>query len=504
MYAESPSPTASPTTIESIPQDTTGPSAKQVTGTLVLTCLVVATMTSLGAPLLPSIAHATHVSLATAQWILTAALLTGGLATPIMGHLADGPRQRAVVLTTLVILVAGSLLAVLTTSFPLLVVARALQGCGFGVVPVTMAIARRHLPPEKATRTVATLSVTTAVGVGLGYPMSGLLDTTFGYRSAFWLGVGVAVVALGFGLRYLPRDRAGTGSATLDPWSTGLMIVSLSGLILTLSQGDMWGLTSVAVLTTGPVSVVLLVVWVRRELLLSEPLVDFRLVRNRTVLTADISTLLVSASMYLYLPVVVDIVQSAPDHGQGLGESVLVSGLVLLPMSTCTLLASLSLARLARVTGPRALVPIGSLAFAVAMVFFAFEHSELWEAFASMSVLGIGCGLTFAAMPRMIVSTMPAEVTGHAMGLYQVLRGIGMAMGSALCGVLIAAYTHTGDALPTLGGYRASLLAGASLCVLTAVMSYVLPSRGVRAPAPTGRLVDEPVIANAAELGGLT
>ena len=134
-------------------------------------------MTSLGAPLLPSIADAMHVSLATAQWILTAALLAGGLATPIMGHLADGPRQRSVVLTTLVILIAGSVLAVFAPTFAILVLARGLQGVGFGVVPVTMAIARRHQSAPVAARTVATLSVTTAVGVGLGYPLSGLLDS---------------------------------------------------------------------------------------------------------------------------------------------------------------------------------------------------------------------------------------------------------------------------------------------------------------------------------------
>lgn len=138
------------------------------------------------------------------------------------------------------------------------------------------------------------------------------------------------------------------------------------------------------------------------------------------------------------------------------------------------------------------------------MAFFAFAHSELWEAFASMAVLGIGCGLTFAAMPRIIVSTVQAAVTGHAMGLYQVLRGIGMAMGSALCGVLIAAYTPAGDALPTVGGYRASLLAGTGLCVLTAVISFILPGRGAPAPAPSSDLADESVIANAAEMGGLT
>ena len=452
----------------------------QLTATLVLTCLVVATMTSLGTPLLPSIATATHVALGTAQWILTAALLAGGLATPIMGHLADGPHQRRVVLTTLVVVLLGSLLAVGAPSFGWLVAARALQGSGFGIVPVTMAVARRHQEPGQAARTVATLSVTTAVGVGLGYPMSGLLDTEYGYRSAFWLGVVVAAAALACAWRWLPRADGSGPPARLDKWSTGLMCVSLSGALLTLSDGQQWGWTSPVVLIAGPVSIVLAVVWVRRELRLADPLVDFRIAANRLVLTADISTLLVSAAMYLYMPILVDIVQARPDDGVGLGQSVLMSGLVLLPMSACTLAASMSTSRLPARVGRAVLMPAGCLIFAVAMVFFAFAHTRIWEAFASMALLGVGVGLTFSAMPRMIVGVVAPSATGHALGLYQVLRGIGMASGSALCGMLIAAYTPAGVTLPTVGGYRASLLAGAVLCVLTALVAATAV-RGPRA-----------------------
>ncbi len=458
-------------------------------------------MTSLGAPLLPSIADAMHVSLATAQWILTAALLAGGLATPIMGHLADGPRQRTVVLTTLVILIAGSVLAVFAPTFAILVLARGLQGVGFGVVPVTMAIARRHQSAPVAARTVATLSVTTAVGVGLGYPLSGLLDSEFGYRAAFWLGVGVASAALIMAVRYLPRGGGYVeGSGGLDVWSAVLMCVSLSGLLLVASDGQQLGWTSPAVLAGGPISLLLGAAWIRRELRSAEPLVDFRVAAHRSVLTADISTLLVSASMYLYLPIVIDIVQTPPDHGVGLGESVLVAGFVLVPMSACTLATSMSFSRLAGLIGQHLMLPAGCLVFATTMVFFTFAHDALWQAFVSMALLGVGCGLSWAAMPRMIVSTVAPSQTGHAMGLYQLLRGIGMALGSALAGVLLGAFTPAGAALPTVGGYQTALLTGAALCVTTAIVSYVLPG----ATLPWRTRAEEAVIVPAADLGGLS
>lgn len=471
--------------------------------TLVGCCLVVATMTSLGAPLVPSVADAMHVSLSTAQWILTAALLTGGLSTPVLGHLADGPHQRAVVLSTLTVLLCGSVLALVAPTFVVLVIARALQGCGFGIVPVTMAIARRHQAAPHAVRTVATLSVTTAVGVGLGYPMAGLLDTVFGYRSAFCLGVAVVCVALAVAWRRLPSSSV--GNAVLDAWSSGLMCISLSGVILVLSEGENWGWSSPLTLVIGLLSLVLMVVWIGRELRLSDPLVQLQLIRHRAVLTADVSTFLVSAAMYLYLPVAIDIVQSPPRNGVGLGQSVVVSGLMLLPMSAVTVVSSMAMSRIARIVGQRALVPVGSLAFAAAMTLLALQQDRLWDAFISMSLLGLGCGLTFAAMPRMITSAVSPAVTGHAMALYQVLRGVGMAVGSAVCGVLLAVWTDEASPLPSVAGYRASLLAGAALCLATAVVSWVLPrATQLRPNKVTADPLDESALIEAAELGRIT
>jgi MFS family permease len=146
------------------------------------------------------------------------------------------------------------------------------------------------------------------------------------------------------------------------------------------------------------------------------------------------------------------------------------------------------------------MVPAGCLGFASTMVFFAVAHDALWQAFVSMALLGVGCGLSWSAMPRMIVSTVAPSQTGHAMGLYQLLRGIGMALGSGLAGVLLGVYTPAGSAFPAVGGYRAALLAGAGLCVTTAIVSYVLPGVAL----PWRPRADEAVVAPAADLGVLS
>src|SRR6202522_3229424 len=140
--------------------------------TLVLSGSLMAVVSSLGAPLIPTLSRADGVSLSTGEWILTITLLTGALATPVMGRLADGPRQRAVILVALGAVVVGCVLSAVSDGFTVLIIGRALQGVGLGLLPVAMAIARRNLPWDAARQTIATLSVTGAIGAGLGYPVT--------------------------------------------------------------------------------------------------------------------------------------------------------------------------------------------------------------------------------------------------------------------------------------------------------------------------------------------
>ena len=114
---------------------------------------------------------------------------------------------------------------------------------------------------------------------------------------------------------------------------------------------------------------------------------------------ADVAGFLMSVSMYLVVPIVVEFIQIPPSAGFGFGASVVVSGFVLTPLSLGTFLASRLLVPYERRFGVRSMIPLGALVFAAASTYFALDHGSLWQAFVTMGIAGLGIGFTFAAMP---------------------------------------------------------------------------------------------------------
>jgi len=257
---------------------------------LVFVGMVVAVVSSLGAPLVPTIAAVERVTLSSAQWSLTITLLVGALATPTMGRLGDGPRRRTVILLGLGTVVVGSVLAALPAGFSVLLLGRALQGVGLGLTPLAIATARDALPAERARPAVALLSITTVAGVGLGYPLTGIIAQTLGIHAAFWSGAGVSALALILASIVVPSS-ATRPSIPLDAPGAVLLGAALAALLLGLSEGEHWGWTSGRLLALLVGAVLLLAAWVKHELRTAHPLVELRLVRQRSVLTADVTAL---------------------------------------------------------------------------------------------------------------------------------------------------------------------------------------------------------------------
>lgn len=443
---------------------------------LVLVGLVMAIVSSLGAPLIPTIARADHVSISTAQWVLTATLLSGAVASPIMGQLGDGRARRQVLLYALLAVLCGSLMAALFNGFPAMLIGRGMQGLGLGLIPAAMVVARHHLPASHATRVIAVLSVTAGIGIGLGYPLTGLIAERTDYHLAFWFAVVVVAVALLAAFIVLPREPAEHPSC-LDVPGAVLFAVVLVTLLVALSEGNEWGWSSAPTLAFLLIAAATLLLWVRHELGVPVPLVVLSRLRNRTVLTTNVSATVSSIAMYLFLPVVVEFVQTSPTQGYGFGSTAAVAGLCLLPMSLATAVISTVVPEALRRVGARILLPFGQLVLASALFFFAAEHAALWNAFVAMGVAGVGIGFSFGVMPSLIIGAVPSTESGTAMGLYQVLRTTGFAAGSALCGAILAAYTVAGHATPALGGYQAVLTAGSLLCVGSALLTLLLPGR---------------------------
>ncbi|MFJ7243161.1 MFS transporter [Kitasatospora sp. NPDC098652] len=457
---------------------------------LVFLSAVVAVISSLGAPMIPTIAAVDHVSLAEAQWSLTITMLVGAIATPVLGRLGDGPDRRTVTLAAAAVVVLGSVLAALPLGFWWLIAGRALQGVGVGLTPLAIATARDALPTAASRSAVALLSITTVAGVGLGYPITGLIAQSFGIHAGFWFGAVISGLALLLAVLVLPpakhRERR-----PLDVPGTVLLSLALVGLLLVLSEGESWGWASGRLWTVAALSVLLLTAWIRHELRTAHPLVDLRSLRNPVVLSADVAGLVAGVGMYLLISLVIRYVQTPTGTGYGLGASVVVAGLVLLPFSAVSLLSSRLVPVLTRRTSSALVLPIGCGVSLVSMLVFLLARDHLWEHLVVMGIAGLGVGCTFAVMPGLIVAAVPAQEVGSAVSFNQLLRTIGYSTGSALCGAVLQAHTAPGQLLPADNGYRDAALIGCAVWVVIGLTTIVLPRVSAAAAARNGVRVDE-------------
>ncbi len=440
---------------------------------------------SLGTPLLPTIQRSDHVSLAASQWALTISLLTGAVLTPVLGRLGDGRARRPVTIATVAVMLAGCVLSALPAGFAVFLIGRALQGAGFGLVPLATAIARDDLPAGQARPAIALIGVTTAAGIGIGYPLVGLLAQYLGVGAPFWLVAALSAVALVAAAVVLPPSPA--RSARLDPAGAALLALGIAGLLLVLAQGPAWGWLSPPTLACAALSPALLTIWAAVELRARHPVIDLRLLRRRPVLAANVTAFLVAVGFYPLGPLVVRYVQTPPAVGYGFGAPVVVAGLMLTPFSLASFAAARVVRPLAR-RGSAELVVAGSCVLLIAsMVLFGLARDSYWQIVLAMALDGFGVGCVYAVNPLQITSSVPAHETGSAISFYQLARTVAYAIGSALSATLLALSIPPGHAYPTYVGY------GVAAAVCTVVLVVALLASGLFAArrGPAGRPAPE-------------
>ncbi|MGB6069701.1 MAG: MFS transporter [Rhodococcus sp. (in: high G+C Gram-positive bacteria)] len=450
---------------------------------LVFVGVVVAAVGSLGAPLITSVATTFDVSLSSAQWTLTVALLTGAVTTPILGRLGSGPHRRAAILGTLGVVSVGGVLTALPLSFTWLLLGRAAQGVGLALTSMLMGVARDHLSDRRSGSTIALLSVASTAGVGVGYPLSGLLTEHGGIRAAYGFGAVITVLALLVALRVIPA-AAQKHSLRIDVPGALLLALVLSMVLILVSERSLW--TSYpwwagAMATTAAIATY---IWVRIEIGSSAPLVDLRLLRHRAVVGANGAMFLGGIGMYLLLTIVTRYAQTPSGAGYGFGLDAFTAGLVLVPFSVFGFLAGKLVPSALRRVGPAHALTVSALVVLGALALFAGTRTSVLELCVAMSILGFGVGSFSAAMPSVVLSVVPSGETSSAMSVNQVVRSVGFAFGSAIGGLVLAGGTHAGSTFPTEGSYTSAAWVGMAVTAAAAVTSVtVLRGRAAAEPS---------------------
>ena len=458
---------------------------------LVFIALALAAVGSLGAPLITSVATTFHVSLDSAQWTLTITLLSGAVATPVLGRLGAGPHRRGTILVTLAVVVAGSLLTVLPLPFALLLVGRAAQGVALGLTSLVMGVARDHLPEGRSAPTIALVSVASISGIGVGYPLAGLLTDLGGVRAAY--GLGLLFTALSFlaAWRSVPSAPEGR-SAYVDITGAILLAGGLSLVLLLASETSLWSRHLAVAVVLAVAAVLVLCVWTAFELRRKAPLIDVRAVRHPAVAGANITMFVGGIGMYLLLTLITRYAQTPHSAGYGFGLSTFVAGLVLVPFSLLGFVAGKLTPPVRERMGAPLLLAGNAVVILGAFALFAAARSNLAELFVAMGVLGFGVGSFFATMPGVILAVTPKSETSSAMSFNQVVRSVGLSLGSAIGGLVLATGTDTGHLSPTNSAYTTAALVGIAAMAITAVTSIALARQRVPETNPTAAPASAP------------
>nr|WP_051782053.1 MULTISPECIES: MFS transporter [unclassified Streptomyces] len=441
-------------------------------------------------PLLPQLPRLTGAAPVDVGWVVTLTLLTGAVATPLLGRAGDMYGKRRMLLVALGALAVGSLVCSLASTLPRLLVGRGLQGVGAAVVPLSISFLRGVLPPHRTGSSVALMSSTVGIGAALGLPLAALLVQFADWHAMFWamtvLSAAVLVPAW-WVLREEPVRSPGrfdlVGACGL---SAGLVL-----LLLALSKAGEWGWGSRRVLGMSGAALLILAGWTVQQRRVSRPLVDVRLATRPAVLLPHVAALSAGFAFYANSLVTAQLIQAPRVTGYGLGLSVAAAGACLLPSGVIMVLCASLSARLSAARGAEATLTLGTMVMAVGYGLRFADSRQLWAVIAGAAVVSVGTALAYSALPMLIMRAVPLEQTAAANGLNVLMRTIGQALCSAVVATVLAAHTRVfagvsgvAVAAPTLDGYRVAFAAAGAVALLACAAARLIPHRPRPAPSP--------------------
>lgn len=455
--------------------------------------IVVAVMQTLLVPVIKDLPVLLRTAPSNATWVMTATLLAGAVATPIMGRLGDLYGKRRMLLTSLAVMVVGSLVCGFTSDLVTMIVGRALQGFAMGAIPLGIGIMRDALPRERLGSAMGLMSSSIGVGGGLALPAAALVAQHADWHSLFFGAAGLGVLSILLTLLLVPETPVRAPGRFDVAGAVGLS-AGLVALLLPITKGSDWGWSSPTTLGLFGIAVLVLVLWGVMELRIADPLVDLRTTARREVLLTNLASITVGVAFYAISLVLPQLLQLPESTGYGLGESMVVAGLCMAPLGLTMMLVAPVYARIAARRGPKATLLLGMLVIAVGYGAGIGLMNAAWQTVIIAVVVGAGIGLAYSSLPALIIGAVDASETGAANGLNTLMRSIGTSVSSAVIGMVLAHMSQrTGPVtVPTMAGFRVSFLIATAAVVLGVALASFLPSqRKPSRPTPVAQSTDD-------------
>lgn len=449
-------------------------------GLVALAGLVVALSQSILVPVLP-ILDAEYGSGST--WMLTSTLLVSAVAVPVMGRLGDMFGKRRILLISLGLLTFGAVIDAVADNLALLIAGRAIQGLGMAIIPLGISLLATLMPKEKVGSAVALISAMLGVGSALGLPLAGWVAEHWDWQVLMWISAAISLTALIGIFLVVPEAPESTGGR-VDFAGALLLAVGLVCLIFPLEESAAWGWDSPVLWGLLAVSVLVLGTLVKVELGKSAPLVDVRALARRPIALTNLASACFGFALFASFVGTSPFVMTDPDlfpPGEpvyGFGVGAMAAGLTMLPSGLGMLLFTPVAARLMVAIGASRTLALGALVVALGWVERVALTDHIWQVTLGSTIIGIGTGIGYAAIPTLINTHTPAHEMAAANGLNTLFRALGSTLATAVGASLMASmvFTVEGRTVASLASFQVLFVICAVASLVAAVVALMVPA----------------------------
>ncbi|WP_458744382.1 MFS transporter [Candidatus Nitrosocosmicus sp. T] len=443
-------------------------------------------------PAIPEIIKDLNISYGTAAWIFSAYLIVAAVMTPIAGRLSDLFGKKKVLLSLLVIYIAGLTAGGLADNITFLLITRIIQGVGLAAVPAAFSLLRDTFPPAKLSIAVGVFGSAYSAGSVVGLLVGASIIQTFGWHATFLaiipFSIVVTLLIARFVKEYNVPNLSNNSKTPGDvsekkgrPFSIDIKgIVALSITIasfliaLTIIQIGVNNENILQIAGAFIISAISLSIFVVIERRAIPPFVNLRLLRDGILLPSFILLISTGIAMFMIYPTIVQLVRSPIPLGFG-GDSIDAANVQLPFMVSFLVFASITPFILNKIGNIKPAI-IGGIISLFGTFGLLIFHSTEFVVSVNLATIAVGLSLTMTTTWNIIVSSSPREFTGISVGIGALLLFIGMAIGPALAGVYMADHENIGtvELYPSAQSYNLVFFTAVLLSAVSIGFAFIL------------------------------
>lgn len=429
---------------------------------------------------LPQLMQAFSVGASQVQLLVTGYMLVIGIILPFSSILTKWFTTRQIVVFGLAAFIIGAVVSATAQNFAILLTGRMIQGLGTGLIlPLMFTVAMLIFPPQKLGAAMGVCALVIMLAPAIGPTLTGIILGAFTWNFVFWLFVPFLVIALVLAIFAL-KNVGQITKPHVDLLSIIESVVGFSTLVMGVSLASGLGWSSPIVLGLLVIGIVVLVLYARRQLNLTVPVLNLHVFNKRAFALGAISVMLdfaiILSAMYLL-----------PQYLQrGLSLSVALTGMIMLPGGIINAVVSAFAGRLYDSFGAKKPAVAGFIIalIGIVMLIFSNDKSSLAYVVAAHIVLMIGCPLAMSPAQTHALNALqgPESADGSTIlnTMQQIVGALATALSTSFLSLGQAAYQGSSHAAAFTNGVHYGLYFTLVLTIIGIIVAF---NFGTRTPS---------------------